>query len=69
MNQLLADVALLVDPACQHAKVTLAQPCRATEQAPLELFADRSSLRAAILNLALNAIEAAGPGGSVSLEA
>ncbi len=67
VNQLLEDVALLVDPACQHAKVTLAQPCR-REQAPLVVLADRSSLRAAILNLVLNAIEAAGPGGSVSLE-
>ena len=36
---------------------------------PLELLADEAGVRAAVLNLALNAIEAAGPGGTVSLEA
>ena len=62
LRQLLADVARLVDPACQHARVALVS-CDETRRRPLEIFADRSSLRAAILNLALNAIEAAGQGG------
>jgi signal transduction histidine kinase len=66
VRQLLADVALLVHPSCQHAKVTLRHP-RGEE--PLEFLADRSSVHAAVLNLALNAIEAAGSGGRVSLAA
>jgi signal transduction histidine kinase len=68
LQKLLGDVARLVDPACQHARVTLSQSRRDGAGA-LELFAERSSLRAAIVNLALNAIEAAGQGGTVSLEA
>ncbi len=68
VRQLVADVAGLVDPACQHARVAFAQP-RRDEIAPLDIKADRSSLRAAVLNLTLNAIEAAGQGGNVSLEA
>jgi signal transduction histidine kinase len=66
LSQLLADVALLVDPSCQHARVSLRH--RPAAQ-PLELVTDPSSVKAAVLNLALNAIEAAGPGGAVSLEA
>jgi signal transduction histidine kinase len=42
---------------------------RGEGEGSLELLADRSSLRAAILNLLINAIEAAGPGGTVRLEA
>jgi signal transduction histidine kinase len=68
LHKLLGDVARLVDPACQHAKVVLRQLQR-DGTGPVELFAERSSLRAAILNLALNAIDAAGQGGTVSLEA
>jgi signal transduction histidine kinase len=67
LRQVLADVAFLVGPACQHAKVNFTQPA---EDAPesIEILADRSGIRAAILNLALNAIEAAGQGGSVAVE-
>ncbi len=36
---------------------------------PLPVIADEAGLRAAVLNLALNAIEAAGPGGKVTLTA
>jgi len=66
LRQLLEDVALLVDPSCQHAKVMLRYQ-RGME--PLELLTDPSNVRAAVLNLTLNAIEAAGHGGEVSLEA
>ena len=66
VRQLLEDIALLVHPSCQHAKVTLRYQ-RGTE--PLELLTDSSSVRAAVLNLTLNAIEAAGHAGEVSLEA
>ena len=60
LRQLLAEVALLVQPACQHAGVAL-QPPRGDR--PLEVLADPSGVRAAVLNLTLNAIEAAGAGG------
>ena len=65
-RQLLEDVASLVSPTCQHARVTLHQQ---PAEAPLAFLAERSSLRAAVLNLALNAIEAAGAGGVVRLSA
>jgi signal transduction histidine kinase len=68
LHQLLMDVSLLVDATCEHARVSLSL-AQANGAGALELFADRSSVRAAILNLALNAIEAAGPGGSVAVDA
>jgi signal transduction histidine kinase len=66
VRQTLDDVALLVQPSCRHAKVTL-QFSRA--DTPLERLADPGGLRAAVLNLTLNAIEAAGAGGKVRLGA
>jgi len=66
LRRLLGDVALLVEPSCQHAKVRLFQDWG---DDPLTIVADEASLRAAILNLAMNALEAAGPGGEVSLKA
>jgi signal transduction histidine kinase len=62
--RIVEDVAGLVEPTCEHADVTL-------EIAPSPtagfVRADVESLRAAILNLTTNAIEAAGPGGRVTL--
>jgi signal transduction histidine kinase len=66
LRQLLTEVAFLVHPACQHAGVALEQP---GADRPLAVLADPSGVRAALLNLTLNAIEAAGAGGSVRLEA
>ena len=66
LAQVLADVGFLVDPACQHARVSLSV-CEG--DGPLEILADVSGVRAALLNLTLNAIEAAGPGGAVRLVA
>ncbi len=65
LRQLLADVAPLVQPACQHAGVALEHP---QGDRPLEVLADPAGVRAAVLNLALNAIEAAGAGGTVRIE-
>ena len=63
--RLLHDVALLLQPSSEHARVAL----RVGIEPPTAIImADEPSLRAAVLNLALNAIEAAGPGGSVTLE-
>ncbi len=61
---LMTDVALLVGPSCEHSKVRLHSP----EGEPGSLVvADPASLRAALLNLTINAIEAAGSGGEVWL--
>jgi signal transduction histidine kinase len=64
LNRLLGEVALLVNPSCQHAGVQLRH--RANHD-PIEVVADEAGLRAAILNLTLNAVEAAGSGGEVGL--
>jgi signal transduction histidine kinase len=66
VQRLFADVALMVYPGCEHAKVDFR--VEATEPT-LEAWADEEGLRAVVLNLALNAIDAAGPGGSVRLKA
>jgi signal transduction histidine kinase len=63
--RLLHDVATLLGPTAQHGRVALDLSAR---QDAASVPMDESSLRAALLNLALNAIEAAGPGGSVRLE-
>jgi signal transduction histidine kinase len=64
--KLMEDVAALVDPACKHAKVSLEirTPLVNTEPSPINL----TSVRSALVNLVLNAIEAAGPNGRVVLE-
>ena len=67
LRPLLEDVAFLVGPACQHSRVRFTQAADPGSE-PIEVMADRSGLRAAILNLVLNAIEAAGQGGSVAIE-
>ena len=66
VGRLLCDIAMLVGPACEHAKVKL--DIRGDGE-PVEVLAEASGLRAAALNLALNAVEAAGCGGTVRFEA
>jgi signal transduction histidine kinase len=63
---LVEEVAALVEPICEHSLVGLKLE---TEPGIGEIHADTESLRAAILNLVTNAIEAAGPGGAVVLRA
>ncbi len=60
---LVEEVATLVEPTCRHLGVGLA---RRTDPG-LAVLADLEGLRAALMNLTLNAIEAAGPGGRVEL--
>lgn len=63
--RVLEEVALLVEPACSHLKINLT-----VEACPgVSVQADPERLQAALLNLVLNAIEAAGPGGNVLLSA
>ncbi len=68
LNLLLDEVELYVEPSCRHARVRLSRGPRLAEE-PRLFRGDRSYLRGAILNLTLNAIEAAGSGGWVRLEA
>ncbi|HUG91369.1 MAG TPA: HAMP domain-containing sensor histidine kinase [Planctomycetaceae bacterium] len=60
------DVAALVGPACRHAGVELATSITGGAGASV---ADSESVRTAVLNLTLNAIEAAGRGGRVEINA
>ena len=64
LGALLQDVHNLTSPRLEHAGVSLARSCP-----PLQLAARREPPRAAVLNLVLNAIDAAGPGGEVRLAA
>jgi signal transduction histidine kinase len=64
LNRLVEDVASLVGPLCQHTHVQLT--CTLAEHVPI-VQGDGETLRGALLNLTLNAIEAAGPGGCVDL--
>ena len=65
VNDVAADVASLLQPACEHARVTLDLSVATTA---CLVRADLESLRAAVLNLVTNAIEAAGSGGQVTLK-
>lgn len=66
LRQLAAEVAELVAPTCRHRNVALEiDPDRET---PPPVSADAGQLRELLLNLVLNAIEAAGAGGWVRIE-
>jgi signal transduction histidine kinase len=65
VDRLLEEVRDLVRPRCDHAGVRL--ECAATSG--VTVAGRRESLRAAVVNLALNGIDAAGPGGTVRLAA
>ena len=65
-GKILGDIALLVGPACEHSHVNLEVSDRGISH---DLLAEESGLRAAVLNMVLNAIEAAGPSGMVRVEA
>jgi signal transduction histidine kinase len=62
---LLREVERLVGPACRHGKVRWT--CSVADDANDILLDGYDRVRAALLNLTLNAIEAAGPNGDVRL--
>src|SRR5262249_8357654 len=64
LTALVGEVVELVRPRCKHAGIDLRwQP----PNEPLTLSADASQLGQMLLNLVGNAIEAAGPGGTVEI--
>ncbi len=65
IDKVFTEVADLVSPRCQHGGTTL----DVEMPTGFGLVARRDSLRAALLNLVVNAIDAAGRGGTVRLEA
>lgn len=65
LSELLADVSALVSPACSHHGIRW----ESSNEAPADLVVlDADGVRTALVNLVLNAIEAAGPGGDVALK-
>lgn len=69
VDQLLAEVRDLTAPRCEHAGVCM--HCERPTGRPFNLTVDgnHDALRAALVNLALNGIDAAGRGGEVWLSA
>lgn len=65
LSRLVAEIEPLLGPACEHLGVALIVDRSGESHASVS--ADVEALRAGLLNLALNAIEAAGPGGEVEL--
>lgn len=65
LAQVVADVQALVMPTCAHRNVQF--DCDLQSQS-IELLADAGQLRQMLLNLVLNAVEAAGPRGWVRID-
>jgi signal transduction histidine kinase len=66
LHAVIADVAALVAPSCGHRNVDLQLPDR--NQSAIRVSADAQQLRQLLMNLVLNGVEAAGPGGWVRIE-
>jgi signal transduction histidine kinase len=64
LRRIIDDVSLLVGPACRHRKVEL-KPVTGPDSLPVRV--DTGQLGQLLLNLLLNAIEAAGSGGWVQV--
>ena len=66
VGDLVLEIEALLEPTCEHAGVSLLVECG---PAGASVFVEIEGLRGAVLNLALNAIEAAGRGGTVAIRA
>lgn len=66
LHGIIGDVSALVAPACKHHGVRLELPAATAPDDPL--WADAEQLRQMLMNLVLNAVEAASPGGWVRVE-
>jgi signal transduction histidine kinase len=71
INALIAEIQSLLGPVCHHAGVKLEQDIRFEQTCTVEntFVPDSERVRTAVLNLVLNAIEAAGTDGEVLLKA
>jgi len=67
ISELIAELEQLVEPHATHAHVELAVSSGKHEPDSPRCVADAESFRLAVLNLTLNAVEAAGAGGTVSV--
>ena len=67
LRKILADMGQLLDAVCKHHHVDFQVAVELTE--PESQVRDQARIKGAILNLALNAIEAAGPGGRIAVRA
>ncbi len=65
LRKILADMSQLLDAVCKHHHVDFRVTVELSEQD--SRVRDQARIRGAILNLALNAIEAAGPGGQIAV--
>ncbi len=65
LRKILADMSQLLDAVCKHHQVDFRVTVELSEQD--SRVRDQARIRGAILNLALNAIEAAGPGGQIAV--
>lgn len=65
LRKILADLNLLLDAVCKHHHVDFQVTIELSEAAAR--VKDQACIRGAILNLALNAIEAAGPNGRIAI--
>jgi signal transduction histidine kinase len=68
LRDLLNELVALVGPTFRHQNVALALDFQADDLIDLQREIDAEQLRQALLNLVLNALEAAGPKGSVRIE-
>lgn len=66
LRELVEAMVELIEPACRHRKVDLQIVGELNPE--VELHADPEQLRQLLLNLVLNAVDAAGPGGWVRIE-
>ena len=65
IQEIVDDVTALVSPLFHHNRISLASHC----DTGAAFVADADAIRAAVLNLVMNAMEAAGPDGKVQLSA
>jgi len=65
LADVLDDVAALVSPVCRHENIAFSTPSRTL--AASGTASDSEAVRTAVLNLVLNAVDAAGPNGEISV--
>jgi signal transduction histidine kinase len=68
LRDLIENLVLLIGPTCKHHRVTLQTHFVASVSPDQTVEVDAEQLRQCLLNLLLNAIEAAGPGGWIRIE-